>query len=326
MRLRLPLIVVGLVAVNLYVFVFRGDTSLRALLKSQATQKPSSTATKPGAKRSKLAPPVIPALIKRGDLRGTNGLSAALARAGLSPAQCGRLIAALRPALDLRALRPHHSFVAEIDPKTHRLRRFVFRLSAANSIALEAQLDGSLRLRQIRPELETKTELIAGRVQSSLAQAIADTGEHPSLVPMFTDLFSWDINWYVDPRRGDRFRVRVEKRFLKGKFYRYGKIIAAEYDGARGKSRVFYFRPSSHSKGQYVTQRGHSVRRPFLRTPLRFARVSSTFNRHRFHPVLKREKSHNGTDFAAPTGTAVWAAANGTVISAGWAGALEKWL
>jgi murein DD-endopeptidase MepM/ murein hydrolase activator NlpD len=107
----------------------------------------------------------------------------------------------------------------------------------------------------------------------------------------------------------------VEKHYLDGKFYRYGNILAAEYAGRTGTFRAFaWSSPSGHGPVHYFDDKGQAITKSFLKTPLRFVRVSSKFDRNRFHPVLHVTKAHLGVDYAAPTGTPVWASATGKVV------------
>jgi murein DD-endopeptidase MepM/ murein hydrolase activator NlpD len=169
-------------------------------------------------------------------------------------------------------------------------------------------------------QLTIKKEKVGGKVSTSLNQAMASAGERSTLVAKFVDLFAWDINWYIDPREGDEFRIVVEKHYQQDKFYRYGRILAAEYRGKCGRYQAFYFVPQGSSVGGYYTAEGRNLRRAFLKTPLTFRRISSLFNMRRFHPILHKTKGHYGVDYAATQGTPVWAAADGKVLMAGYSG------
>jgi murein DD-endopeptidase MepM/ murein hydrolase activator NlpD len=124
------------------------------------------------------------------------------------------------------------------------------------------------------------------------------------------------VNFYVDTHPGDHWKVVVEKQFLGGKFYKYGNILAAEYGGRVGTFRAFYWDASPGRPGRYYDEKGQAVTKSFLKTPLRFVRVSSKFDRKRFHPILHRVKAHLGVDYAAPVGTPVWASSTGKVVEA----------
>src|SRR5262249_20997519 len=124
-------------------------------------------------------------------------------------------------------------------------------------------------------------------------------------------------NFYTDTQPGDHWKVIVEKQLLAGKHYRYGRVLAAEYGGRVGTFRAFYFAPRPGAPGRDYDERGQAISKTMLKTPLRFVRISSKFDRKRFHPILHVEKAHLGIDYAAPTGTPVWASASGRVVEVG---------
>jgi murein DD-endopeptidase MepM/ murein hydrolase activator NlpD len=126
------------------------------------------------------------------------------------------------------------------------------------------------------------------------------------------------VNFYTDTQPGDHWKVVVEKQLLGGKYYKYGRVLAAEYGGRVGTFRAFYyFAPAGAAAGKYYDERGQAISKTMLKTPLRFVRISSKFDRRRFHPILHVERAHLGIDYAAPVGTPVWASASGRVVEAG---------
>jgi murein DD-endopeptidase MepM/ murein hydrolase activator NlpD len=158
---------------------------------------------------------------------------------------------------------------------------------------------------------------IGGTIDSSLYASIKSSGEQTQLVAFFVDVFAYDLNFYVDTHAGDHYRMIVEKEFLNGQFLRYGQVVAAEYSGQAGTFRAFYWKPPKAKEGRYFDEKGRAVEKTFLKTPLKYARVSSRFNPRRMHPVLHRRRGHFGVDYAAPTGTPIWAAASGVITFRG---------
>jgi len=128
----------------------------------------------------------------------------------------------------------------------------------------------------------------------------------------FAEILAWEIDFYKDVREGDRFKMVVEKVYKGDQFVRYGTIDGVEYQ--RGEKIIRGIR----YKDSYYNENGISMRKAFLKAPLRFNRISSKFSGARRHPILGGLRPHLGVDYAAPIGTPIWAVADGTVTSCGW--------
>lgn len=165
--------------------------------------------------------------------------------------------------------------------------------------------------------IETETASVQGKIGDSLFDAVAQAGESPELAMRLADIFSWDLDFYTDPRPGDTFRVVVEKKRLKNnQFIGYGRILAAEYDNDGHAYRAVLFH-DPQGVPAYYTPDGKSLKKAFLHSPLKFAAViTSHFSYSRFHPILKVYRPHLGTDYAAPMGTPVQSIGDGRVIFA----------
>jgi murein DD-endopeptidase MepM/ murein hydrolase activator NlpD len=325
---RLGMVFVVLIGVNVYFFFLRGGTSLRALMKTTELAK-SNTATTapivaaPGAPAPAVAkqksddPSAEEARVVEGTMADNDTVERRLKADGLSPATVNAIATSLGKVFDLRTVRAGHGYTLRFDAEDH-LRAVEYRVSPA--LAYHVTRDPateSWKATKDEKPLETRAAEIGGVIGSSLYDAVKRTGESTSLVGWFVDTFAWDINFYIDSNAGDRFKIIVEKKFLGGKFYKYGRVLAAEYQGRTGTFRAFWFQPSDGSPGSYFTEHGESIVKSLLKTPLKYVRVSSTFDRHRFHPILHTEKAHLGVDYAAPLGTPVWATAAGRVAYVG---------
>jgi murein DD-endopeptidase MepM/ murein hydrolase activator NlpD len=136
-------------------------------------------------------------------------------------------------------------------------------------------------------------------------------------------VLAWDVDFYQDVRGGDRMRMVVEKVFADGKLVRYGDVLAAEYDGAAtGRKRLYRYQDPT-GQTSYFDEDGQSARRGFLKSPLKYANITSRFG-NRKHPVLGYTRAHEGVDYGAPTGTPIWAVGDGQVKLAGWNGGCGK--
>jgi murein DD-endopeptidase MepM/ murein hydrolase activator NlpD len=240
-------------------------------------------------------------------------------RQGLTRTEAAEVLGALQGTLDVKAIRAGQVYVLTLDDEGD-LTAFEFRVSPATIVRVERDGGGKLKARRAESKTEVRVEDVSGTVVSSLYESVKAGGGGTALVADIADLFAGDINFYVDTHPGDRFAVRVEKLYLDGQFWKYGKILAAEYAGKVGSHRAFWYQGDGVPRGAYFDDKGRSLTKSMLKTPLKFARMSSGFNPRRMHRVLHRVKGHFGTDYAAPVGTPVWAAGGGRVISAGWGG------
>lgn len=156
-----------------------------------------------------------------------------------------------------------------------------------------------------------------GIINSSLYLAGTDAGMDDKLIMELAEIYGWDIDFALDIRKGDSFRILYEEHFLDGEKLRNGPILSAEFIN---QGQVFSAVRYVHTDGrsQYYTPEGKSMQKAFLRAPVDFRRISSNFNPRRLHPVTKTVKPHRGIDYAAKTGTPVWSSGDGKVIKSGY--------
>jgi murein DD-endopeptidase MepM/ murein hydrolase activator NlpD len=326
---RIALIIVALGFVNMYIFFWRGRTSLPDLIKTSELGKQLGPQAAIGGNSAAPAPAVAPkpkpveeedARVVEGVMKETDTVERVWKADGLAPKEVNELAAALGKVFDLHTVRAGHTYALRFDAEGH-LRALDYRTTPALAYRLERGPDGNgWKASKDEKPIETRVTEIGGVIGSSLYEAVRRSGESTSLVSWFVDMFAWDINFYIDSQAGDRYKIIVEKRYLGGKFYKYGHVLAAEYKGRVGTFRAFWFQPQDGSLGGgggYFTEHGESIVKSLLKTPLKYVRVSSSFDRHRFHPILHTERAHLGVDYAAPTGTPVWATANGRVTFVG---------
>jgi murein DD-endopeptidase MepM/ murein hydrolase activator NlpD len=181
---------------------------------------------------------------------------------------------------------------------------------------------GALEAEVVTSALETRVAAVSGVIESSLFATVTAAGEEDQLAIDLADIFAWDVDFNTEIRKGDSFRVAVEKLHANGRFCRYGRILAAEF--TRGTRVLRAVRFDADASSGYYDPAGTPLRKAFLRSPLKFSRISSRFTAARFHPILNVTRPHYGVDYAAPAGTPVLAAANGVVTLAGWQAGFGK--
>jgi len=166
--------------------------------------------------------------------------------------------------------------------------------------------------------LEKDIRLLTTILKSSLYETLVDGGLDPQLVMKFSDIFQWDIDFFIDPREGDTCSIIYEAFSHDGEILKYGNILGASYKGKLFDLTAYYYDNGGKEHGYYARD-GESFQKAFLRSPLNYSYISSYFGM-RLHPITKQVWLHSGVDYAAPLGTPVVSSADGTVIHKGWKG------
>jgi murein DD-endopeptidase MepM/ murein hydrolase activator NlpD len=209
----------------------------------------------------------------------------------------------------------------------HELRLYVDANLRTERLEYDIDEDTYLSLRRVpngfaaevkRFPYEIRPALVWGTIEDTPIAAFNKAGEADSLAMDFAEIFAWDVDFYLDPRRGDQFALIVQKKYLADRFVSYGEILAAEYVNAGKLFRAVRYAYPDTGKSDYFDAEGGSMRKEFMKSPLKYARVTSRFTASRFHPILKVYTTHYGVDLAAALGTPVKATAPGTVIFAAW--------
>jgi murein DD-endopeptidase MepM/ murein hydrolase activator NlpD len=233
---------------------------------------------------------------------------------GLIRDQVLRLVDETRPVYNLARIVAGRPYWLDVAPGND-LRSFRYPLDDARYLTVYRNGDRYVPVVKSFPFV-TGVETIDGVIRSSLFAAMTEAHEDERLALELAEIFMWDIDFYTDLQPGDSFRMIVEKKYLDGKFARYGAILAASFTNQRRTLTAFRFQ-SRPGVAEYFSADGRALKRSFLKSPLRFARVTSRFSGARMHPVLRIVRPHLGVDYAAPLGTPVVAVGAGTVASAG---------
>ena len=177
---------------------------------------------------------------------------------------------------------------------------------------LVEKTDGTFKENKSPFNIETHIKMKSGVIRSSLFAATDGANVPDSVAIQIAEIFASDIDFHRDLRKEDRFKVVYELRYSNGELTGAGRVLAVEFINKGKTYQAVYFEANDKERG-YYTPDGKNLRRAFLRSPLKFSRISSGFTRSRYHPVLKKWRAHKGVDYAARRGTPVRATANGTV-------------
>lgn len=230
---------------------------------------------------------------------------------GINTTLIYKIIKAARHTYNLNRLQKGEAYTIKLseDKKFEELL-----LETKDERILRVKGDGDKIDVSIEPfEYETRLASINSTIDGSLFETVIGAGERSSLVLNLAEIFAWEIDFFLDIRKGDKFKVTFEKKYRDGDFAKYGKILGAEFINKGKKFTAILFKdPSGYE--DYYTYNGRSLRKQFLKSPLRYTRISSGFTKKRFHPILKRYLPHLGIDYAAPYGTPIRSVGDGRVI------------
>ena len=262
-------------------------------------------------------PPRQPAPFARVDvtLRHGDTLLSVLRRFGLTPLSAHAIIEKARPLLNFRALRPGHNVQIVVNPQDESVQGMEVTLE--NSLVrVKATADGWFAERRDIPFVR-ETRTFRSTITGSLYESGIEAGLTPQQILDLARIFEYDIDFFSDFQRGDVFAVVVEQlRYADGRTVG-GRILAAQLEPNGEPSIAFYF-VSPDGSGAYYDSEGRALRRSFLRAPLSYVRISSSFSVARQHPILRTVRPHQAIDYAAPTGTPAVAIGPGRVEFAGW--------
>ena len=235
---------------------------------------------------------------------------------GVKIQEVGGLIAAWRFLPELQRLRPGEIFELIFARDSQRLEKVRYQNMHGQVLATTRTEQGWTTSRYAKPLVVTPA-LARGAIKDSLYQSAVDENIDFELALTLADIFAWDIDFFVDLRPGDHYTFLYEQKYRDGSLVGNGRINAAHFYNDSIHHMAYYYKVPGRS-ADYYDDKGNSLRKQFLKSPLRYSRISSGFSKRRLHPILKIYRSHPGVDYAAPSGTPVVAVGDGRVISRRW--------
>jgi murein DD-endopeptidase MepM/ murein hydrolase activator NlpD len=261
-------------------------------------------------------PPVHESHARMGvTLRRGDTLLSVLIHHGLESSLAHTLIERIAPFVNPRKLRPGDNIQLIVDPRDKSLQGMEVVLED-NLLRVKSTSEGWSAERHEIPSIR-ESAVKRGSITDSLYENGIKAGLTAQQILDLAGVFEYEIDFFSDFQRGDAFAAVVEEtRYGDGR-RTPGRVLAAELEANRKPVSAFYFVPRDQ-RGAYYDEQGHSLRRAFLRAPLSYARISSTFTGARLHPIFRTVRPHRAIDYAAPAGTPVVAIGRGRVEFAGW--------
>lgn len=259
-----------------------------------------------------------------------------LTEAGLSRGEAHEAVESLRPLFNPRDLRvgqeisirllPDDESPAAEEEDKPRLAELAFDTDVDRRVHLSRGDDGKLSAQEERTELTLALARVSGTIDDSLFASAARAGLPDAVTTELIRMFSYDVDFQRDIHPGDQFDVLVERhQDPDGRTLKWGDILFARLTTQEAALPVYRYAPSDDGIPDFFSPKGESVRKALLRTPIDGARISSGFGMRK-HPILGYSKMHKGIDFAAPTGTPILAAGDGTIDKIGRAGAYGNYV
>lgn len=212
----------------------------------------------------------------------------------------------------IRAGKPYTAFLSS--DSTRRLCHFVYEKDLTEYITFTFEND-TIAVSQGQKDVNLERKVGSGVIESSLWNSMVANGMSPALAMELSDVFAWSVDFF-GIQAGDSYNVIYDEKYVDTTRIGTGTIYGAWFDHM-GK-RYYAIPFAQGDKITYWDEQGNSLRKQFLKAPLKYSRISSTFSNARMHPVLKIVRPHHGVDYAAPSGTPVYAVADGTIVYCGW--------
>lgn len=257
---------------------------------------------------------VVQDTVKKGDTFGTiiNGQN-------IGDRKIYEIVNDIKDTFDVRVIRPDKAFtMLRSKDKTNKLQVFVYEPNDLMYYVFDLRDSAVVAYKKVRP-VTYKRRLITGVLKGSLSETLSNSGVDANLASQITKIYSWSIDFFK-LKKGDRFGIAFNERYINDSIYNGVSNIEGAFFEYKGK--IMYAFPfvqnQASGKVDYYDEDGKTMKNLFLKSPIKFSRITSRFTMNRFHPVQHRWKAHKGTDYAAPTGTPIMTTATGVVEATGY--------
>jgi murein DD-endopeptidase MepM/ murein hydrolase activator NlpD len=248
-----------------------------------------------------------------GHIKKNDFLSEILIKYGVNMKDINQITENSGKVFDVRSIRSGNKYIVFCERDSQATARFlVYEEGPSKSYIFS--LKDSLNITPFMKEIKSEIKYTSGTIESSLWDAMITGGLRPTLAVELSDIFAWTVDFF-GLQKGDNFKVIYEEYFIDDQSFGTGKIYGAQFSSAGYSITAIPF--IQNGTETYFDVEGKSLKKAFLKAPLKFSRISSRYTSSRMHPILRIRRPHYGVDYAAPIGTPVLAIGDGRVISAG---------
>lgn len=256
--------------------------------------------------------PVTPKLKeKHFQVKSGDTLAALFERAGLTAKDVYDVTQLPKAKKNLLRIMPGDDLVIA-KTEDGKLAQLTYHLDKITTLIV-THSDNGYKEQIVTKTVEARTKFASATIENNFWNAGVNAGLTPNQIMQLATIFGWDIDFALDLRKGDQFAMIFEEEYADGEFLKNGNILAAEFTNQGDRYTAVRYKD-----GNYYSEEGRSMRKAFLRSPVDFKYVSSSFNPRRLHPVTGQVKAHRGVDYVAAVGTPIKAAGNGRVIKSSY--------
>jgi murein DD-endopeptidase MepM/ murein hydrolase activator NlpD len=238
-----------------------------------------------------------------------------LSSRGVEYFKINQLIEAAKSIFPFKSIRPGKDLTIISDLADSSVQAIVYEPDPYRQVLFH--LDDEVRVEVVNKPVEIRTETAGGVIDQSLWVSMSQQGLPIELISAMEDALGWSVDFY-HIQKGDKFQLIYERKYVDGEPMGFERLIGARYTS--GKSVYNSIRYKGTQYEGYFDLEGRPMKKAFLKAPVAYAHISSGFSMNRFHPILKRNKPHFGTDYAAPCGTPIRAVADGRIVAACYKG------
>lgn len=224
----------------------------------------------------------------------------------------------IKDSFNVKTIRNNRPFtILRSKGKANKLQVFIYQPNALDYYVVDFRDTAIVAYKKTKP-ITIKTRTIGGLLKGSLSETLESSKVEGALASKISKIFAWSIDFFK-LKKGDRFALTFTERYINDTVYDGVDSLQAAFFEYKGK--IIYAFPYAQNTGgkvEYYDEEGKTLKNFFLKTPIKFSRISSRYSSSRFHPVQQRWKAHKGTDYAAPTGTPITTTAAGTVEQTGY--------